>query len=90
MLSGFVFQFQRLYSQASSLPTVQRCQLMAKSTRRPVDKIERKQRLAQRPHRHEDDIDPRMGWSNRFVPEEIDEDDDIADEISSLRTNRAY
>lgn len=63
---------------------------MAKTNHRPIDKIERKQRLAQRLHRQEDDFDLRMGWNNHLDIFDEDDEDDVADEISSSRTNRAY
>lgn len=51
---------------------------MAKTNRRPVDKFERKQRLAQRPQRRDEDFQPMN--LHRF---ERDEDDgDIVEDYS--------
>jgi hypothetical protein len=60
---------------------------MAKTAPRFVDKVERKQRLAQRIQR-DNDFDPRMGWKSRdFVESEDDSDD--ADDITPP-SKRAY
>lgn len=68
---------------------------MAKTNRRQVDTVERKQRLAVRNQRVREDIE----FASKFGVildetnyDELDPEDydDVADEISSRRTNRAY
>jgi hypothetical protein len=58
---------------------------VAKTNRRPSDKLERKQRLAQRPVRQEDEFND-QDWLRA-----LDEsDEEVADEITSPITNAAY
>lgn len=61
---------------------------MAKTMHRPIDKLERRERLETKTARFEPPakITPR-NWDDYF---EDDIDDQIADEILSPRTNRAY